>query len=51
MVVQVVRRQIWGCIFKVDLVGFVDGLDAEWEKKMRTEDLGLNNWKVRITMN
>lgn len=35
--------QIWACILKVELIGFVNGLDAEFEKKMRTEDLGLNN--------
>lgn len=33
MVVQVVRRQIGGCIFKVDLVGFVDGLDGRVGEK------------------
>lgn len=42
--VQVIRSgQIWGHILKVELVGFVNGLDAELEKKMRAEDLGLNN--------
>lgn len=41
----------WGCILKVELVGFVDGQDAEFEKKMRTEDLGMNSYKIGIIMN
>ena len=35
--------QIWGCILRVELLGFGGGLDAEFEKKMRMEDFELNN--------
>ena len=35
LVGEVVRSgQIWGCILKVELIGFIDGLDAEFGKKM-----------------